>query len=317
MNVDRLIEQIRTEVVRLTQGASAHDDVYRQQTAVSLIARVPVMQSSAIYSSLKADGIAPRKVDAALDLGAGICGHHVDLALNVTRALDVPCRQVQIFYTEDQANRNHTFVEIEWGEQWRMVDLTWGFIPHRGSLDTALSYAESLERNHRTGLHHSCIPWRLVVENTDDIFGYLTTEPDAILYDGGGVIRVSPALDGDSATYALPHQIYEVGRGKYGFAETMERRLAVEVPPGRWQLTVRGSTSGPGILSVDQATVALESGDVAFYVDASGPRRIHLTHDSAAELGHLEITSIEGIKSAVDPMTDRASADGRSAIRLL
>ncbi len=195
MTLDDLIEMIREEAIHLGNGAALTSDVGVQQVAVSTLARVPVYVSSAIYSSRLLGGTPPHRVENVVGSGAGICGDHVGVALRVFDAMAIPVRDLQVFYRYDGEELNHTFIEVSWGGSWRLIDVTWGFIPHRGSLDTALSYEEAAREQHRAGLHHSMIPWRIAVEDAFDIFSYLTVDIDLLRF-GDHPSGELPTLEG-------------------------------------------------------------------------------------------------------------------------
>lgn len=291
MNLDTLIDQIAIESAWLSNGESPNSDRYRKQVAVALVARVPLVLSSAIYSSLLAGGTPPKGLENTLGAGAGICGHHVQLSIAVLQALSIPVRDIQVFYRDSVRALNHTVIEMEWGGMWRMIDVTWGFVPHHGSLDSALSYEEAAGTGHREGLHHTVIPWRLAVESEYDIFGYLTPKPDALLYDGSGSAR----LIVDEGPMDLPHnRVYRAGHWHHRPGVDGQGVLTFEIPQGNWRIAVQGNSTSPGTLVAGAARLPLEAGEVRLEMTVAGSRGLDIGFEPETAYGHLELLAVTG-----------------------
>ena len=291
MTLDQLIDQIRTEVLRLTNSATPDSDEFRQQTSVSLIARIPVILSSAIYSFHLASGTAPRGIGNTLALGAGLCGDHVLTGEAVLEALGVPHRDIQVLYTDGETPLNHTFLEIPWAGSWRMVDVTWGFIPHAGSLESALSYQDAVASNHREGLHHSSIPWRRAVEDKYDIFGYLTGDPDAVFVRGSGDVRVALT---EGAIELIHPTSNLIGSFPHRPGVSGEHKLSVAVPEGAWRLDMTISTARSGEINVAGRSLRVTEGHHRGVVKVKGPCQTEIRFSPDSADGHLELEELRG-----------------------
>lgn len=290
MNLDSLVDRIRTEVAHLTNDAPPASDEYRQQSVTSTLARVPVELSSGLYSALLAGGTPPTGLENTIATGAGICGHHVAVATVLMETLAVPVRDIQVFYNDGDIALNHTLIEVEWGDRWRMVDVTWGFVPHRGSLDSALSYEEAARDNHREGLHHTLIPWRNAVQDKIDIFGYLTPAPDGLYYDGAGAIRVDPNIE----AVELRHpRICKTGTWAHRAGVDGSGHIIVRVPDGERRVTLQGSATRSGVATAGDAEQRVEAGEVQLEFAASGPADLEIRFQSDDDLGFVQVSSID------------------------
>lgn len=290
MNLDTLVAQVGVEVTHLANGSPAASDEYRQQAAVSVIARVPVLLSSAIYSSHLAGGTAPTTQASAFAMGAGICGHHVALAVEVLQALSVPVRDVQVFYRDGGLVLDHTFIEVEWGDAWRMIDTTWGFIPYEGSLASALSFEEAALANHREGLHHPAIPWRRAVEDAYDIFGYLSCPRDGLFHDGSGAMAVD-VTEGEVA-FPHPQRIYRAGSWDHRAGVSGQGRLQVRVPEGTWSVAVDASASAPGTITAGDLVRTVPVGSVRFELAVRGPTDLDVAFESETPHASLSVGAL-------------------------
>lgn len=315
MIVDVLVDQIATEVRHLTNNATPDSDGFRQQAAVSVMARVPVILSSAIYSSDLAGGTASEGLETTLALGAGICGDHVGLGAVIFDLLAIPYRDVQVFYHDDGTARNHTFLEILWGGEWRMVDITWGFIPHRGNLDSALSYRQAADENHRDGLHHTLIPWRIGVESKYDIFGYLTSGADAVYYDGLGALKTT--LAEGKAVFDHPRTNW-LGRWPHRGDMSGDHAMSLTIPKGSWTVSIEGTANQSGRFYVDEDFVELTTGENKLGFDARGPVSLRLGFRPGSTTGYLAISELAGKrlrKTVTRSLADRGTSP--RSLRLL
>ena len=242
-------------------GAQPTSTDFRVQAAVSVLARVPIVLSSAIYSDDSASGSPPVDLSNALTAGAGICGNHVELGLALFDGLGMPARDVQIYFMTADGPLNHTVVEVSWDDFWRMIDLTYGFIPHRGLVQSALSFAGARAERHRAGLHHQLIPWRLATKANYDMFIYLDAEADTVLYSGEGLIPVeinegAASLPHDSTLYVIgPKPHYRVGP-----QQRCDNALTLRLPPGRWEATISGRVEAATAIRMARSLHAVESG---------------------------------------------------------
>ena len=276
MRLEALVSQVQREVDTLTNGAHSTSTAFRVQAMVSIVARVPILLSSALYSADLLAGTAPVGVQDTLSQGSGICGQHVELGLVLFEGLGVPARDVQIFYGAEEP-LNHTVVEVEWGNDWHMVDLTYGFVPHRGSLSEALSFDEARAANHRNGLHHSMVPWRRCTEDVTDIFNFLNEPVDATLYGGVGSVVVE-AKEGYLPLRHLDN-VYLVGQRQH-LGSVIDARLTLRVPAGYWNIEIFGkmtrATNAATELWIGDKCYKVEIGSNTIVVGASGPLDLEL-----------------------------------------
>lgn len=286
-----LTDQIRREVEHLTDGAPPTADSYRQQAAISLMARLPVMMSSAVFSALKLDGVVPNSSERALSMGAGICGHHVEIGSTVLSSLAVPWRDIQVFYRKGEAAQDHTVIEVEWGDAWRMVDVTWGFIPCvNGSLDQALSYEEAAHQEWREGIHHSVVPWRRHVE-WSDIFSYLTNSPDAVYVSGEGVAH----LRLESGVVDFPHPSSNViGATAHLHGKRGDRVVRIHLPEGRWRLLMDVEAAVPGELASSGQRLRVDQGRATIEMGSGRRPFVDMRFDPDGDGGYVELIRVTG-----------------------
>jgi hypothetical protein len=256
----------------LTNGASPTSVAFRIQATVSIVARVPILLSSALYSADLTAGATPVGVADTLSQGSGICGQHVELGLALFERLGIPARDVQVFYGAEEP-LNHTVVEVEWDNDWHMVDLTYGFVPHRGSLSEALSFDEARATNHRDGLHHSMIPWRRATEDVADILDFLSEPMDHALYGGIGSVVIE--LNEGYLPLRHPDNVYLIGQRQH-LGSLVDAQLTFRVPTGDWNIEIFGTISEATELCIGDKRYAVEIGSNAILVNASGPLDLEL-----------------------------------------
>ena len=160
-------------------------------------------------------------------------------------------RDVQIYYVTADGPL-HTVVEAYWMRP-EDVDLTYGFIPHRGLVQSALLHRGS-DRASSIGAHHQLIPWRLATEANYDVFGYLEAKTDTVLYDGEGLIAVEIS-EGPSK---LPHEatLYVIGPKPHyrtGPKTRCENVITLRVPQGRWEAEIGGTAEAETTLCVGRS----------------------------------------------------------------
>jgi hypothetical protein len=239
----------------------------------------------------------PGSTEACLEVGAGICGNHVQAFEDVLAATGAGVRRRSVeFYLHDEGrarNRNHVAVEVYWANAWHFFDVTWGtyFLrPGARAPDDVLSAAElcALARAGR--------PWReLAVTNATnpwyrdslavgrDPFEYLAWPDTDLLSDGPGTIRLRPTAAGDG--YSLQNLPAAIGHVREychnprgvevrldpAALEPAARALVIEVgavsnPGGDAALVVRaGSTvlHSAGLPQVRDTVVRVDLGETA------------------------------------------------------
>ena len=294
MRFSALLDQLDREVRWLPTGAQPASTEFRVQATISILARVPILLSAATYSESLRSGSPPVGLDNTLAAGAGACGNHVELGLALFYGLGVPARDVQIYYVTADGPQNHTVVEAYWDEAWRMVDLTYGFIPHRGLVQSALSFTEAQTERHRLGLHHQLIPWRLATEANYDVFGYLDAKTDTVLYDGEGLI----AVEISEGPAKLPHEatLYVIGPKPHyrtGPKTRCENVITLRVPQGRWEAEIGGTAEAETTLCVGRSVHQVAAGQFTITHTLKGPDEIELgvTGDDAAPVRIDGVTS--------------------------
>ncbi len=294
MRFSPLLDQVDREVRWLTNSAQPTSTEFRVQAAISVLARVPILLSTAAYSESLGSGSPPVGLNNTLAAGAGACGNHVELGLALFEGLGVPARDVQIYYVMADGPVDHTVVEAYWDEAWRMIDLTYGFIPHRGLVQSALSFTEARAERHRSGLHHQLIPWRLATEANYDIFGYLDAKTDTVLYNGEGLI----AVEINEGPSTLPHNatLYVIGPKPHyraGPKNRCENVITLRVPRGRWEAKIGGTAQAATALRVARSVHQVAAGPFTITHALKGPDEIELavTGDDAAPVQIDGVTS--------------------------
>lgn len=277
MRLGPLVDQINREVRLLTEGAQPTSTDFRVQAAISVLARVPILLSSAVYSDDVASGSPPVGLGNALASGAGICGNHVELGLALFDGLGMPARDVQVYFTTVDGPLDHTVVEVYWDDAWRMIDLTYGFIPHRGLVQSALSFDEARAERHRSGLHHQLIPWRLATEANYDFFNYIDADADTVLYSGEGLIPVEI----NEGPASLPHHatLYVIGPKSHyrvGPRQQCQNVITLRVPPGRWEARIGGSAQDATSIRVARSVHQVDAGPFTITQSLKGPREVTL-----------------------------------------
>jgi hypothetical protein len=291
MNLDTFVDRLRIETTHLSGTADPGSVAFRKQLAIILATWIPVYLSSGLYSSLLASGTPPSGLMQTLDSGAGICGHHVELAANSLESLGVEWRDVQVFYEIDGDPRNHTVVEAEWGDLWRMIDVTWGFIPHRGSLESALSWESAAAASHRDGFHNRSLPWRVNVERQDeDIFSYLDSNADLVLYSGSGDYTI-PIRPGKAR---LRHnRVVRTGLWNHLLGMTSAGTIRLNVEKGWFTVRMNTLANHPGTLHLDDFSISIEPGNQVLELILEGPREYQLEFRPDGGVGSVSIESAE------------------------
>jgi hypothetical protein len=241
----------------------------------------------------------PGSTEACLEVGAGICGNHVQAFEDILAATGAAVRRRAVeFYLHDEGrdkNRNHVAVEVYWGGAWRYFDVTWGtyFVrPGATARDDILSAVEVRE------LARAGRPWReLAVTNATnpwyryalavgrDPFEYLVWPDTDVLADGPGTIRLRPTAAAAGDGYSLQNLPAAIGHVREychnprgvevrldpAALEPAARALVIEVgavsdPGGDASLVVRaGSTvlHSAGLPQVRDTVVRVDLGETA------------------------------------------------------
>lgn len=300
MNPDVFIDRLRIEAAHLSGNADPGSDAFRMQVATTLLAWVPIYLSSGIYSSLLASGTPPAGLLQTLDIGAGICGHQVELAVTALESLGIPWRDVQIFYEVENEARNHTVVEIEWASAWRMVDVTWGFIPHEGDLGSAMSWESAAAKNHRQGLHNHSVPWRANVEKSEDVFSYLKPNADLVLYSGSGDFTI-PIRPGNTD---LPHKnVVRTGSWRHLLSMRSSGVIRLVNEEGIHKVALQCVADHPGTLRLGEHSLSIEAGPQLLEVIVGETGEHMLTFVPESTIGAVVVETLEVSRLTTDMVT--------------
>lgn len=239
----KAIEFVRSEALAMAGSADPESDAFRAYAAISAANYVRTLMSSARYSlALSTPGAAlPSGTEACLADRRGICGNQAAAFIDIMKALRVPSREVQVYYVDKSGARaSHMLAEVRWNEAWRMIDVTWGFIPHNGRFMDALSFEQTRKRRGTAGWHDEIHASRVSAAMAKvDIFEYLSAQPSDVLIAGTGVVRpyVGKTIQG-RVSYSFDHIPNHVGRRLMGSGLIGEVVHEIEMPPGYPVLTV-------------------------------------------------------------------------------
>ena len=275
------------EIALLSRGTTTSDVWFRQQAALYLANRIPQILSSGLYSILQEMGDAPRGLNNCISVGAGICGDHVHLAAQILEELDIPWRDIQIFYHDPiYGLLDHTVIELLWGEPseetWHMVDVTWVFIPHQGDLTSALSFEDALDLDHREGFHSNAIPWRWNVEQNLDVFGYLSEPTVGIFVNGSG--EIYREIDAKTHRLNLENE-FILGESSHYLGRIGQVSQKVAIPSGAWRITLNGEMGlrdpeALPILFLDGRPLPVERNSRKLIFQVTGPCSVVLSLDN-------------------------------------
>lgn len=97
---------------------------------------------------------APTSPAMCVELGIGICGHHIETTLTLVRRLGLKARSVQFYWVGPQGSASHILAEVHAGGAWRLFDVTWGtwFTRSAENLLDIASYAD-LDRGDFESFH--------------------------------------------------------------------------------------------------------------------------------------------------------------------
>jgi hypothetical protein len=239
----KAVDFVRSEALAMAGSADPDSDAFRAYAAISAANYVRTLMSSARYSlALSTPGTAlPSGTEACLADRRGICGNHAAAFIDIMKALRVPAREVQVYYVDKSGARaSHMLAEVRWNDAWRMIDVTWGFIPHDGSVMDALSFEQARMRRGTAGWHDEVHVSRAsAVMAKADIFEYLTTRQADVLIAGTGIVHpyVGRTSQG-RVSYSFDHLPNHVGKRLMGSGLIGEVVHEIELPSGYAALTV-------------------------------------------------------------------------------
>lgn len=252
--LEEAITLVREEAVYAGGSNDLDDPRYRLFVALSAMEYVQTNLSSARYGAIAAAGEdIPSGTEMCLLVGAGICGNHVQAFMDIVQALDVPAREVQIFYESGGRRLSHIVAEVAWNGEWHMFDVTWGFLGLDEAPYDVMSLAELRARPAPITWFDEAHPWTV---RAADPFSYLSSPAD-VMTDGNGVIHpyiVSQAPD--RVNYGLLHLPAFVGRALRWSGDVGEVVQEVPLPPGFSTLTIEigGRSCDDGQMAVDGET---------------------------------------------------------------
>ena len=157
------------------------------------------------YAYRARNGMAvPTTIESAFETGAGICGAQGAAFVAICRRMGLQARLVQIYNIDHSNGRNHVAAEVNFGGRWRFYDPTSRayFIRESESSLEPLS----LEDIRRADGPRPIVvvdasnPWRVAMINAGfDPLDYLNSATADIMYDGKGIVRVSPVKHAEDA----------------------------------------------------------------------------------------------------------------------
>lgn len=304
MNLEQVINEILEEAKELSLVAerSNQNIEFRfelaKQLAGLVAAKTCVLLSPNTYNMLSVNNELPppltgnpNDLKKFIEVGAGICGHHVEFAIQVFSKAKIPVRDVQVYYYDDNFGlQNHTFAEAFWDDSWRMIDSTWGFIPHRGSLNSILSFEAVLKDKHVEGTHYETIPWRVEAEKSDfDIFGYAKVAPEALYYSGCGYahIRISEG----EIPLVIGGKRLMIGSWWHRGIPTSSNKVFIDIPEGKWnlQFDIEISACSEGIFLLGDSEYSIEGQKTSMSIKIDGPLETQMSFQSRTRAGYLQV----------------------------
>jgi hypothetical protein len=133
----------------------------------------------------------------------------------------------------------------------------------------------------------------VAVEDKYDIFGYLTTEPDAVYVRGHGEAHLEIG-DGE---LELPHRSTRlVGQLRHLRDEPGEHSLRFHVPDGRWVINISSKVRAQGRFRVGDDESPSLTGDTKIDLSLPGPATHVLSFRADQGSGYAELLSIHGTR---------------------
>lgn len=214
-----------------------------------------------------------------VDLGIGMCGHHVETTLALVRGLGLKARSVQFYWVGAQGSASHILAEVHAGGAWRLFDVTWGtwFTRSAGNPLDIASYAD-LDRDHLGSLHRqvdATSPTYLTARLSGvDPFDYLRAwDTKSVLIGMSGTVRLVGQADKDGQRW-IPRDVPNfVGR-------TLDHG---EPASGAVQLALVSNGDTTRGLVFDDAVVACQRGEVVVTGDGRSVGRSALAAESAPD----------------------------------
>ena len=240
---ERAVDFVRSEALGASGSADPDNDAFRAYAALSASNYVRTLMSSARYSlAVTTPGTRiPKGTELCLLDRRGICGNHVEGFVAIMKALGVPVREVQVYYAAKSGRRaSHILADVQWNKAWRMIDVTWGYVPHRGSVMDALSFRQARKRGGTAGWHDEVDLWRASAVNAKaDLFEYLSAASADILIAGSGTIRPYVVeKEADRVRFGLEHIPNYFGRRGMLSGSTGEVAFEIDMPGAYPVLTV-------------------------------------------------------------------------------
>jgi len=191
--IDAAVKFVHQEACSLGGLYDQNHPQYTFYAALSAMNYVQHRLSSARFSYLNKQGdiILPNTVQDSLDQEIGICGNHTQVFIEILNELNLPCRDVQVYYkSENNITVNHIFPEVFWDDAWHMFDVTWGWFPYDVRPELVLNFDQIKGNKPYNRLTNQTNSWAYAVwrNSGDNITEYVRRQDYGILYDGGGVI---------------------------------------------------------------------------------------------------------------------------------
>ncbi|WP_144083459.1 transglutaminase domain-containing protein [Hyphomicrobium nitrativorans] len=173
-------------------------EVFKAFAAIEAATVVRSSLSTGRYSYLKAyarDQI-PLGSEMCLDVGAGICGNHVEAFRDIMAALGIRTRPVSFFYTTDGLRESHIATEVYYLNAWRFIDVTWGFAVSQDGSIMLKSISEIRGNPSHTRMENAFDVWSMFVRAArGDPMEYLYRRDVDVLVNGKGIVTLAVPAD--------------------------------------------------------------------------------------------------------------------------
>ena len=228
----------------------------------------------------------PTNPEECLAQRAGICGNQVLTFIAIGKRLGLRTRTVEFYIRgkQPQQNHSHICVEVFFGGEWRLFDVTWGtyYRQPAGRVDDLLSWTQLQQSANARNLavsNRSDLWWQQSVAAGIDPLEYIDAKMMDVLLGRGGTIHLT-ATTAPQPLYVPTHQPNYVGRNSdEPDRGTINFRLLHVTPDcksltinilglaGSGQLRVRGKVGSvlvafdniqPGPLQVDLSQVRID-----------------------------------------------------------
>jgi hypothetical protein len=293
---ERAINYVRSEASSAAQTKDSSNTKFRYYAALSALNFVQTNLSGVRYNDyLGSPALKGLNVERAFRLMIGECGNQYEAFATILRALKIPVRQVQLFYTDDRRNHvGHVIPEVRWGGKWHMFDVSFGFVPigEKNRFDV-LSFSELRAGvPYKAMVNQNAVALQRASEFTD-VFYWRTTLNLDYLIEGRGTIR--PYIDHrgqDGIVFGMQNLPEEVGKMPYDGGKTGDIRFAVSAPTEMEMVIHVGYESCQGgTLAVNDVRFPVRSGTLATRV---GPGAVTVAIDTPGHsICYAQITGIE------------------------